>query len=97
MDAITWNTYHIISNRARSVCYSIQQQSFRRQTEVAVSKLSESTLKQLEAVQELEYSHKQIKDFTEESVKVTHLFPDLQGSLTERFCSSKIPAFSMEH
>ncbi len=72
MDAITWNTYHIISNRARSVCYSIQQQSFRRQTEVAVSKLSESTLKQLEAVQELEYSHKQIKDFTEESVKVIY-------------------------
>ena len=70
MDATTWNAYHIISNRARSVCYSIQQQRFRKQTEVAVNKLSESTLKQLHAVQELETKHQMIKDFTQESLQV---------------------------
>lgn len=70
MDATTWNAYHIISNRARSVCYSIQQQRFRKQTEVAVNKLSESTLRQLQAVQELEDKHQQIKDFTQESLQV---------------------------
>jgi hypothetical protein len=71
MDATTWNAYHIISNRARSVCYSIQQQRFRKQTEVAVNKLSESTLRQLEAVQELGDKHQQIKDFTQESLQVS--------------------------
>ena len=70
MDATTWNAYHIISNRARSVCYSIQQQRFRKQTEVAVNKLSESTLRQLDVVQELENKHQQMKDFTQESLKV---------------------------
>lgn len=70
MDATTWNAYHIISNRARSVCYSIQQQRFRKQTEVAVNKLSESTLRQLHAVQELETKHQQITDFTQESLQV---------------------------
>lgn len=70
MDATTWNAYHIITNRARSVCYSIQQQRFRQQTELAVNKLSESTLKQLQAVHELEDSHQMIKDFTQESLQV---------------------------
>ena len=63
-----WNTYHIISNRARSVCYSTRQQQFRRQTELAVNKLSQSTLEQLGAVQELANSHEEIRSMAHESL-----------------------------
>lgn len=52
-----WNSYHIISNRARSVCYATRQQQFRQQTEAAVNKLSHSTLQQLHAMEALAQSH----------------------------------------
>ena len=48
-----WNAYHIISNRARSVCYATRQSQFRRQTETAVNQLSHSTIQQLKAMEEL--------------------------------------------
>ena len=48
MDATVWNAYHIISNRARSVCYSTRQQQFRTQTEAVVNKLSSSSLQQIQ-------------------------------------------------
>ena len=71
MDASTWNAYHIISNRARSVCYATRQQQFRHQTELAVNKLSQSTMEQLRTVQNLADSHQQIKDVAEESLQVS--------------------------
>lgn len=70
MDASTWNAYHIISNRARSVCYATRQEHFKRQTEVAVNKLSQSTIQQLQTVRELASSHQEIKDFAQESLLV---------------------------
>ena len=71
MDAHTWNTYHIISNRARSVCYATRQQQFRRQTEMAVNKLSAATIEQLQAMDNLASSQDQIKQATQDSLKVT--------------------------
>ena len=47
MDPDTWNAYHIISNRARSVCYATRQQHFRRQTEYTINRLSETSQNQL--------------------------------------------------
>lgn len=70
MDAHTWNTYHIVSNRARSVCYATRQQQFRRQTEMAVNKLSVATIEQLQAMEDLASSQQQIKQTTEGSLKV---------------------------
>ena len=70
MDAHTWNTYHIISNRARSVCYAMRQQQFRRQTELAVNKLSAATIDQLQAMEDLSNSQQQIKQATIDSLKV---------------------------
>lgn len=72
MDAHTWNTYHIISNRARSVCYATRQQQFRRQTEMAVNKLSSATIQQLQAMEDLASSQHQIKQATDGSLKVMH-------------------------
>uniref|UniRef100_A0A6P8I3R8 Protein brambleberry-like n=1 Tax=Actinia tenebrosa TaxID=6105 RepID=A0A6P8I3R8_ACTTE len=43
MDVATWNSYHIISNRARSVCYATRQQQFRLKTEYTVNKLGKQT------------------------------------------------------
>lgn len=47
MDPDTWNAYHIISNRARSVCYATRQQHFRRQTEYTINRLSKTSQNQL--------------------------------------------------
>lgn len=47
MDPTTWNTYHIISNRARRVCYTVQSQLYRKQTEQTIAKLSQSAFDQL--------------------------------------------------
>ncbi|KJE97032.1 hypothetical protein CAOG_07518 [Capsaspora owczarzaki ATCC 30864] len=53
MDATTWNTYHIISNRARQVCFSVQSQLYRRQTEQTINKLSRSAGEQLRSLRGL--------------------------------------------
>nr|XP_054768988.1 protein brambleberry-like isoform X1 [Lytechinus pictus] len=53
MDPNTWNAYHIVSNRARSVCYSVRQQQFQRQTRLAVNQLAMSAEGQLHLMQDL--------------------------------------------
>ncbi len=60
MDAHIWNTYHIISNRARSVCYTIRQSQFKIQTELAVNKLSQSTIYQLKTMEELSINQDEV-------------------------------------
>ncbi len=53
MDSDTWNAYHIMSNRARSVCYASRQQQFRALTQMTVNRLMASTSEQLDFIQEL--------------------------------------------
>ena len=53
MDSDTWNAYHIMSNRARSVCYAARQQQFRALTQMTVNKLMASAGEQLEFIHEL--------------------------------------------
>ena len=72
MNSDMWNAYHIISNRARSVCYAVRQQQFRRQTEMAVNRLSDSTMEQLVAVQELASNHREIREMAAESLGAMH-------------------------
>ena len=60
MDAYTWNTYHIIRSWAHSVCYATGQQQFRRQSEIAVNKLSAATIDQLQEMEDLSNSQKQM-------------------------------------
>lgn len=50
MDPDTWNAYHIVSNRARSVCYATRQLHFRRSTELTVNTLVHTAMSQLEAM-----------------------------------------------
>lgn len=53
MDSDTWNAYHIVSNRARSVCYATRQQLFRRRAEHTVNTLISTATSQLDAMKDL--------------------------------------------
>lgn len=53
MDSDTWNAYHIVSNRARSVCYATRQQHFRRRAELTVNALISTATSQLHAMEDL--------------------------------------------
>ena len=54
MDANTWNSYHIISNRARSICYATRQQQFRMKTEFTVNQLANQAENQMELMNNLQ-------------------------------------------
>ena len=56
MDANTWNSYHIISNRARSICYATRQQQFRLKTEFTVNQLASQAENQMELMNGLQVS-----------------------------------------
>ena len=53
MDSNTWNAYHIVSNRARSVCYATRQKQFQLKTEMTVNHLANSAAEQIDAMQSL--------------------------------------------
>ncbi|XP_069813069.1 protein brambleberry-like isoform X2 [Dendropsophus ebraccatus] len=69
MDPDTWNAYHIVSNRARSVCYATRQLHFRRRTELTVNTLVSTAMNQLEAMQMLKDGQEQLKELTSESLQ----------------------------
>ncbi|XP_078087302.1 protein brambleberry [Mustelus asterias] len=69
MDPDTWNAYHIVSNRARSVCYATRQQDFKRRTEVTVNSLVVSASSQLEAMKMLKDGQKELRDLTASSLE----------------------------
>lgn len=54
MDAMTWNSYHIISNRARSICYATRQQQFRLKTEYTVNQLANQAENQMHLMDHLQ-------------------------------------------
>lgn len=64
MDPHTWNAYHIVSNRARSVCYATRQQLFRHRTEVAVNRLALSTQEQLASMSALREGQVEVHEAT---------------------------------
>ncbi|XP_030046094.1 protein brambleberry [Microcaecilia unicolor] len=69
MDADTWNAYHIVSNRARSVCYAARQMHFRRRTELTVNALVSTAVNQLEAMKLLKVGQEELKELTAESLQ----------------------------
>ncbi|XP_017284602.1 protein brambleberry [Kryptolebias marmoratus] len=68
MDPDTWNAYHIVSNRARSVCYATRQQLFRRRAELTVNALISTATSQLGAMKELKEGQLELKDLTAASL-----------------------------
>lgn len=56
MDPDTWNAYHIVSNRARAVCYATRQMQFKQRAEHTVNALVSTAVNQLEAMKMLKVS-----------------------------------------
>ena len=48
-----WNAYHLISNRARAICYAARNTQFRALTELTVNKLMQSAHSQIKALNSL--------------------------------------------
>ena len=53
MDATQWNSYQIVANRARAVCYATRQQIFRIKTEAAVNRLVQTSHDQITGMEKL--------------------------------------------
>ncbi|XP_047444239.1 protein brambleberry [Mugil cephalus] len=68
MDPDTWNAYHIVSNRARSVCYATRQQLFRRRAEHTVNALISTATSQLDAMKDLKEGQLELKELTSASL-----------------------------
>ncbi|KAL3046990.1 hypothetical protein OYC64_021253 [Pagothenia borchgrevinki] len=68
MDSDTWNAYHIVSNRAHSVCYATRQQLFRRRAEHTVNALISTATSQLDAMKDLKEGQLELKELTAASL-----------------------------
>ncbi|XP_025082982.1 protein brambleberry-like isoform X2 [Pomacea canaliculata] len=94
MDAVTWNTYQIVGNRARAMCYATQQLQFRRLTEKSVNQLAAATVTQLEAMEELKNGQEHLHTITSETVR--RLFESQQELLVtqEKLRSGQADVFA---
>ncbi|XP_019740930.1 protein brambleberry [Hippocampus comes] len=68
MDSDTWNAYHIVSNRARAVCYASRQQLFRRRAVKTVNMLIASAASQLSAMEDLKDGQLALREMTAASL-----------------------------
>ncbi|XP_072295303.1 protein brambleberry [Eucyclogobius newberryi] len=68
MDPDTWNAYHIVSNRARAVCYATRQMLFRRRAEHTVNALISTASSQLDAMKDLKEGQLELKEMTAASL-----------------------------
>ncbi|XP_039313666.1 protein brambleberry isoform X2 [Solenopsis invicta] len=68
MDADMWNAYHLISNRARAVCYAARNTQFRALTELTVNKLMQSAHSQIKALDSLKQGQDRLEEKTVEAV-----------------------------
>ncbi|XP_059391728.1 protein brambleberry-like isoform X3 [Carassius carassius] len=68
MDSDTWNAYHIVSNRARSVCYATRQQHFRKRAELTVNALISTAASQLDAMKDLKEGQTELREMTAASL-----------------------------
>ncbi|XP_011865596.1 PREDICTED: protein brambleberry-like isoform X2 [Vollenhovia emeryi] len=68
MDADMWNAYHLISNRARAICYAARNTQFRALTELTVNKLMQSSHSQIEALKSLKQGQDRLEEQTAETL-----------------------------
>ncbi|XP_071944150.1 protein brambleberry-like [Antedon mediterranea] len=78
MDPNTWNAYHIVSNRARSVCYSVRQQQFQSKTEQTVNTLASSAENQLYIMKFLQEGQESLNGMAKETFET---ISESQGEL----------------
>ncbi|XP_012257796.2 protein brambleberry-like isoform X2 [Athalia rosae] len=68
MDPDMWNAYHLMSNRARAVCYAARNIQFRALTEITVNKLMHSAHSQIKAMGTLKESQDRLEEQTVEAL-----------------------------
>ncbi|XP_043493018.1 protein brambleberry-like [Polistes fuscatus] len=68
MDTDTWNAYHLMSNRARAVCYATRSTQFRALTELTINKLMQTAHSQIETLLSLKESQDRLVDQTSEAL-----------------------------
>lgn len=68
MDADTWNTYHLMSNRARAVCSSIRQVQFRGSTEDIVNKLMNAAKYQISTLGKLAEDQESLQELAKSTL-----------------------------
>ncbi|CAG9859936.1 unnamed protein product [Phyllotreta striolata] len=67
MDSDTWTSYHLMSNRARAVCYTIRQSQFRGLAEHTINRLMDTARSQLKNLGEISSTQLDLKDLTEKT------------------------------
>lgn len=75
MDADTWTSYHLMTNRVRAVCYSIRQTQFRGLAEHTVNRLmnaAKNQLKTLLSISEHQNNLKKLTETTYETITKDH-------------------------
>lgn len=70
MDSDTWTSYHLMSNRARAVCYTIRQVQFRGLAEQTVNKLMDTAQNQLAMLGKIEKEQENIQSLAENTLDV---------------------------
>lgn len=66
MDADMWNAYHLMSNRARAICYAARSVQFRALTELTVNKLMQTSHSQIKTLISLKENQDRLMDQTTE-------------------------------
>lgn len=75
MDADTWTSYHLMTNRVKAVCYSIRQTQFRGLAEHTVNRLMDAAkdqLKSLLSISELQNKLKILAETTYDTITKDH-------------------------
>ncbi|XP_076270203.1 protein brambleberry-like isoform X2 [Rhynchophorus ferrugineus] len=67
MDSDTWTSYHLMSNRARAVCYMIRQTQFRGLAEHTVNRLMDTSREQLHSLQKIFHNQENIRTVAEDT------------------------------
>nr|CAD7440868.1 unnamed protein product [Timema bartmani] len=69
MDAIMWNTYHLMNNRALAVCHSVKNMQFRALNEMTVNKLMTAAHDQLASMESLKESQVKVQTMTSNTLE----------------------------
>ncbi|XP_050309369.1 protein brambleberry-like [Anthonomus grandis grandis] len=67
MDSDTWTSYHLMSNRARAVCYMVRQTQFRGLAEHTVNRLMEASKDQLISLGRIAQNQENILNLAEDT------------------------------
>ncbi|CAH0557887.1 unnamed protein product [Brassicogethes aeneus] len=65
MDSDTWTSYHLMSNRARAVCYMIRQNQFRGLAENTVNRLMDAAQNQLKTLGTIAHNQEDLINIAE--------------------------------